>query len=228
MFEPFQITFVRSDDRPSDAPSSLPTGDGRHGVLLMRLTAKGRAGCLARPLPLALSYNDPLDPPRRPAPPRSAGRVRSWPSRVGRVVLFGGAALPRGRGRRARTTVPDLLWSTPFAAAAAGDRRAAAGAGGPPLVGAEQVQAGGRPGAGGRGPGPLRRRGATATTARRPGWPTVLAVLEHAILRDFVPFIVLLASLYVISGGLQLKGDLRARPAVNTGDPRGRGGRWPA
>src|SRR5262249_36327566 len=39
-----------------------------------------------------------------------------------------------------------------------------------------------------------------------PGGPTVLAVLEHALLRDYVPFIVLLASLYVIAGGLQLKG----------------------
>ncbi len=49
------------------------------------------------------------------------------------------------------------------------------------------------------------------------GWPSVTAVLEHAILRDYVPFMVLLTSLYVISGGIQLKGDLRARPLVNTG-----------
>jgi Na+/H+ antiporter NhaD/arsenite permease-like protein len=49
-----------------------------------------------------------------------------------------------------------------------------------------------------------------------PGWPTVLAVFEHAILRDYLPFMVLLTSLFVVSGGLQLKGDLRARPAVNT------------
>jgi Na+/H+ antiporter NhaD/arsenite permease-like protein len=49
-----------------------------------------------------------------------------------------------------------------------------------------------------------------------PGAPTVRAVLEHAILRDFVPFIALLAGLYVISGGLHLEGDLRAQPAVNT------------
>ncbi|MBX6314308.1 MAG: sodium:proton antiporter [Isosphaeraceae bacterium] len=50
-----------------------------------------------------------------------------------------------------------------------------------------------------------------------PGAPTVLAVLEHAVLRDYIPFLVLLFSLYVIAGGLQLKGDLRARPGVNTG-----------
>ena len=49
-----------------------------------------------------------------------------------------------------------------------------------------------------------------------PGWPTVVAVLEHALLRDFVPFIVLVTSLFVISGGLQIKGDLRALPVVNT------------
>jgi Na+/H+ antiporter NhaD/arsenite permease-like protein len=48
------------------------------------------------------------------------------------------------------------------------------------------------------------------------GLPTVLTVLKHAVLWDFVPFIALLASLYVISGGLQLQGDLRARPATNT------------
>lgn len=49
-----------------------------------------------------------------------------------------------------------------------------------------------------------------------PGGPSVQAVLEHAILRDYVPFMVLLFSLFVISGGLQLKGNLRATPAVNT------------
>src|SRR3954465_2130688 len=37
-----------------------------------------------------------------------------------------------------------------------------------------------------------------------PGAATVLAVLEHAILRDFVPFVVLLLALYVIAGGLQI------------------------
>ncbi len=49
-----------------------------------------------------------------------------------------------------------------------------------------------------------------------PGVPTVLAVLEHALLRDYVPFIVLLSGLFVISGGIQIKGDLRASPALNT------------
>lgn len=49
------------------------------------------------------------------------------------------------------------------------------------------------------------------------GWPSVHALLDHAILEDYVPFITLLFSLYVIAGGLQLRGDLIARPSVNTG-----------
>jgi Na+/H+ antiporter NhaD/arsenite permease-like protein len=48
------------------------------------------------------------------------------------------------------------------------------------------------------------------------GWAAAGAVLRKAVLHEFVPFIVLLFSLYVIAGGLQLKGDLRARPLVNT------------
>jgi Na+/H+ antiporter NhaD/arsenite permease-like protein len=50
-----------------------------------------------------------------------------------------------------------------------------------------------------------------------PGEATVLAVLRHAVLEDYVPFITLLFSLYVIAGGLQLRGDLLALPRVNTG-----------
>jgi Na+/H+ antiporter NhaD/arsenite permease-like protein len=41
-------------------------------------------------------------------------------------------------------------------------------------------------------------------------------VLNHAIMAEYIPFIVLLFSLYVISGGIQLKGDLPARPLTNT------------
>lgn len=40
-------------------------------------------------------------------------------------------------------------------------------------------------------------------------------VLANAILREFVPFIVLLFSLYTISGGIHITGDLRARPTTN-------------
>jgi len=44
----------------------------------------------------------------------------------------------------------------------------------------------------------------------------VFAVLEHAVLAEYLPFMVLLFSLYVISGGIGLKGDLAAHPATNT------------
>jgi Na+/H+ antiporter NhaD/arsenite permease-like protein len=49
-----------------------------------------------------------------------------------------------------------------------------------------------------------------------PGLPTVWAVAEHAVLREYLPFMTLLLSLYVIAGGLHLKGDLYAYPRVNT------------
>ncbi len=48
-----------------------------------------------------------------------------------------------------------------------------------------------------------------------PGLATVTTVLSHAILNDYVPFIVLLFSLYVISGGINLSGDLPAHPRTN-------------
>ncbi len=41
-------------------------------------------------------------------------------------------------------------------------------------------------------------------------------VLDHALLKEFVPFIVLLFSLYTIAGGIFLRGDLPATPGVNT------------
>jgi len=39
----------------------------------------------------------------------------------------------------------------------------------------------------------------------------------HIILADYVPFIILLTSLYTVSGGILLKGTLRGTPAVNAG-----------
>jgi Na+/H+ antiporter NhaD/arsenite permease-like protein len=50
-----------------------------------------------------------------------------------------------------------------------------------------------------------------------PGAETVQSVLRHALLEEYLPFIVLLFSLYVIAGGLRLRGDLLALPTVNTG-----------
>jgi len=48
------------------------------------------------------------------------------------------------------------------------------------------------------------------------GIATVGAVLHHAILAEYVPFIVLLLSLYIIAGGIVVRGDLRATPRTNT------------
>lgn len=48
------------------------------------------------------------------------------------------------------------------------------------------------------------------------GMEAVTAVLHHAVLAEFIPFIVLLFSLYTICGGIQLKGDLKATPLTNT------------
>jgi Na+/H+ antiporter NhaD/arsenite permease-like protein len=50
----------------------------------------------------------------------------------------------------------------------------------------------------------------------RTGLATVLKVLEHAVLAEYIPFIVLLFSLYVISGGIVVRGDVQATPTVNT------------
>lgn len=49
-----------------------------------------------------------------------------------------------------------------------------------------------------------------------PGWPTVLAMLDHALVRDYIPFMVMLFSLYTISGGIRISGSFLPRPLVNT------------
>jgi Na+/H+ antiporter NhaD/arsenite permease-like protein len=43
----------------------------------------------------------------------------------------------------------------------------------------------------------------------------VRAILENAILSEFIPFIVLLFALYTISGGIRITGDLQAHPMTN-------------
>lgn len=40
--------------------------------------------------------------------------------------------------------------------------------------------------------------------------------LLDTIIFDYIPFIILLGSLFVITGGIHLKGDIQAKPAVNT------------
>ncbi len=48
------------------------------------------------------------------------------------------------------------------------------------------------------------------------GKQKVVSVLQHAILAEYIPFIVLLFSLYTISGGIRISGDLVASPLTNT------------
>ena len=40
--------------------------------------------------------------------------------------------------------------------------------------------------------------------------------LEHQLFGDYIPFIVLLLALYVITGGIHISGDIKAKPWVNT------------
>ena len=47
-------------------------------------------------------------------------------------------------------------------------------------------------------------------------WSQTWEVLASAILNDYVPFITLLFSLYTISGGIRIVGDLPAHPLTNT------------
>lgn len=47
------------------------------------------------------------------------------------------------------------------------------------------------------------------------GLDTVAAVFSNAIFSEFIPFIILLFSLYVVSGGINLRGDLPAYPRIN-------------
>ena len=57
---------------------------------------------------------------------------------------------------------------------------------------------------------------AVAHAADGPNLAATWAVFANAMLSEFVPFIVLLFSLYSISGGIRLEGDLRAHPLTNT------------
>ena len=40
--------------------------------------------------------------------------------------------------------------------------------------------------------------------------------LEHQMVYDYVPFILLLMALFVTTGGICIKGDLKAAPLVNS------------
>lgn len=44
----------------------------------------------------------------------------------------------------------------------------------------------------------------------------IIEKLEHQMLFDYLPFIILLGALFVVTGGIHLRGDIKARPGVNT------------
>jgi Na+/H+ antiporter NhaD/arsenite permease-like protein len=54
-------------------------------------------------------------------------------------------------------------------------------------------------------------------TVSAPGWAAIVAVLKNALLVDYIPFIILLFSLFVVSGGISVDGHLIGRPTLNTG-----------
>ena len=47
-------------------------------------------------------------------------------------------------------------------------------------------------------------------------WELAWTVLANALLHEYIPFIVLLLSLYTISGGIRIEGNLAAQPLTNT------------
>lgn len=52
--------------------------------------------------------------------------------------------------------------------------------------------------------------------AAAPGWPTLWEMLRRSILDDYIPFIVLLFTLFTISGGIHLRGEITPTPVSNT------------
>jgi len=60
------------------------------------------------------------------------------------------------------------------------------------------------------------KTGPWCATGLEAGWPVLGHVLAKAVLEEYVPFIVLLLALYVIRGGIRLRGDLPAHPGTNT------------
>ncbi|MCA9039856.1 MAG: sodium:proton antiporter [Planctomycetaceae bacterium] len=57
----------------------------------------------------------------------------------------------------------------------------------------------------------------TTHQVSEPGFGTALVVLKNALLVEYIPFICLLFSLYVISGGIAIEGHLVGKPKLNAG-----------
>jgi Na+/H+ antiporter NhaD/arsenite permease-like protein len=49
------------------------------------------------------------------------------------------------------------------------------------------------------------------------GWGQALAATWHVMLAEYVPFIILIGTLFVISGGIYIQGSLHGSPTLNTG-----------
>ncbi|UXY15875.1 sodium:proton antiporter [Chitiniphilus purpureus] len=49
------------------------------------------------------------------------------------------------------------------------------------------------------------------------GWEVAGGVIAHALIEEFIPFILLLFALYTVSGGILVWGNLHGSPALNTG-----------
>ncbi len=71
-----------------------------------------------------------------------------------------------------------------------------------------------QPPAGGHGHSPGHAAPSTSSFEQR--LAGTLSVLDHAVLQEYIPFIVLLFSLYTISGGIRISGDVPAHPLTNT------------
>ncbi|MGE0534021.1 MAG: sodium:proton antiporter [Pirellulales bacterium] len=69
-------------------------------------------------------------------------------------------------------------------------------------------------------PHPVERHflghGIAEPAAGSPSFGVTWTVFQNAIFNEYIPFIVLLFSLYTISGGIRIEGDLRAHPVVNS------------
>ena len=57
--------------------------------------------------------------------------------------------------------------------------------------------------------------GVVAPAAGGPSWALAGTVLVNALCAEYIPFILLLFSLYTITGGVRIEGDLEATPTVN-------------
>ena len=63
-----------------------------------------------------------------------------------------------------------------------------------------------------------------AVRADRTAPPLAGGALVHALLAEYIPFIILLTALFAVAGGIHIRGNLHGSPALNTGDPRDRRG----